>query len=62
MNATVPQKTIPVIDAARRLGVTRSYVTRLLRRKRLVGVKITSVVWGVDANSIEKYLRSGKCT
>ena len=60
LTATMPKSddnAIPVVDAAKMLGVTRSYVTRLLRTKKLSGRKITDVVWGVDAKSLAKYKR-----
>jgi hypothetical protein len=60
MNTQKPAA-IPVIEAAEKLGMTRSYVTRLLRQKRIAGRKITDVVWEVDVASLEKYRRSCKC-
>jgi hypothetical protein len=58
---TTPRTKLPVVEAAKKLGVTRSYVTRLLRGKKIKGRKITEVVWEVDCASLEKYMRSHQC-
>jgi hypothetical protein len=61
MNTNPAKKAVPVVAAAKALGVNRSYVTRLLRSGKLAGRKLTSVVWEVDAASLEK-LRAARCT
>lgn len=58
---TAYDKSVPVVEAAKAIGVTRSYVTRLLRAGRLKGKKITSVVWEVDSVSLEKYRKDHQC-
>ena len=56
-----PRNAVPVVEAAKILGVTRSYVTRMLRDRRLKGRKITNVVWAIDGDSLEKYRRVHAC-
>jgi hypothetical protein len=58
---TTRSNPIPVIEAAKTLGVTRSYVTRLLRARKIKGRKITEVVWEVDSVSLEKYRKDHQC-
>lgn len=56
-----PPNAVPVVEAAKILGVTRSYVTRLIRNRKIKGSKITDVVWGIDAKSLEEYRRVHEC-